>query len=96
MRIRITSVGDTPDVVTIHIEPHWLARLFLRADDREFFAVRAPSILGGFVWLDDKTSAPITRPRLLAALDQHRASRVLEIVDIEARASRFRSQIARS
>lgn len=47
------------DLACVSFVPSLFARLVLRQQEQERFAVRCPSINGGYVWLWDATSRPI-------------------------------------
>jgi len=76
MTVRVTPVGTTGDVFAVSLRPRALWRLLLRAEERDFFAVRRRAHAGGYVWVDDKTRRPIASPRILAALDRCSTRRV--------------------
>jgi len=71
MTVRVTPVGTTGDVFAVHAAPHWLARL-LGVDERDFYAVRVRSYLGGHDWIDDKTGRRVASSRVRRALDAAR------------------------
>jgi hypothetical protein len=77
MKISIGYVQrDSLDTACVHIKPHWLRWLLFGTREREFYVVRSPGHMGGFVWLDALNGRTIQSPRLNRELDAFRADRV--------------------
>ena len=67
MKVSIT-LSSSHNEATVVLRHNWLERL-LGCVDREFMALRSPSLRGGNAWWDDSRRAPVRGSRVIAELD---------------------------
>lgn len=70
MRVRVSFIGESLVLASVHAAPSLLERLWSR--DLEAMAVAVPEPGGGRLWLWDDSGRRITSRRIVAALEQER------------------------